>query len=66
MFLLLVSFYWCHFLLQITVTSLTFPVINGLAAPDKLENQLVSLVDILQLHSGTGSGPQLFFEKEFK
>ena len=61
MFLLLVCFYWFHFLLLII-----FPAIKGLAASDHLENQLVSLVNILQLHSGTGSGPQLLFEKQFK
>lgn len=55
------KFYWCFFLLLIALFPPTFPVLYCLPAPDRLENQLISLMNVLKLHSRTSSRPKILF-----
>ena len=63
MFGLVISlfYYWC--LLFLPIFPLTVPVIKCLAATDCLENKLISLVNVLKLHSWTSSRAKILFKK---
>ena len=63
MFGLVISLFYCWCLLFLPIFPLTVPVIKCLAAPNCLENKLISLVNVLKLHSWTSSRAQLLFKK---